>query len=76
MNLGDLEEKLFKTVNEQKRIADELLRAVNDRNDGRIQEQIKDSQASDARTRLVVIGVFAICAMVAFFFYKAKFGMF
>lgn len=76
MNLGDLEEKLFKKVNEQKRVADELLRAVNDRNDGRVEEKIKDSQASDMRTRLIVIGIFAVSAMVAFFYYKAKFGMF
>lgn len=76
MNLGDLEEKLFKKVNEQKRVADELLRAANDRNDGRVEEKIKDSQASDMRTRLIVIGVFAVCAMVAFFYYNAKFGMF
>lgn len=76
MNLGDLEERLFKKVNEQKRLADDLLRAVNDRNKGRVVEQKNDNQASETRIRLIVIGIFAVGAMVAFFFYKAKFGMF
>lgn len=76
MNLGDLEQKLYTLVNEQKNNTDELLCAVNERNKGRIEEQINASRNSDLRTRLIVIGVFAVAAMVAFFYYKAKFGMF
>lgn len=75
-SLGQLEEILYNKVNEQKKIADKLLEAVDTRNRGRVEEKMKDSQASDMRKRLIMTGAFAIGAMVAFFYYNATFGMF
>lgn len=74
--LIELEKKLHDEIDKQKENSNRLLLAVNSRNRERVEEQKKDSAATDLRHRIIVVGVFAIGAMVAFFFYKATFGMF
>ena len=75
-DLEELEKNLFIKVNEQKRIVDRMYLIINDRNRSRITEQQNKSQASALRKRIIVIGILAVGAMVAFFYYQATFGMF
>lgn len=76
MSLSELEDRLDEKVKEQNDNAYNLLIAINSRNAGRVKEQRNAIQAKQLRTRLIAIGSLAVGTMVAYFYYKAKLGMF
>ncbi len=75
-NLTDLESNLYAQVRNHRKVGDNLLEAVNSRNRERIAEKESDERMARMRNKLIIVGIFAVGALVAYFYYKATFGMF
>ncbi|MDO5132217.1 MAG: hypothetical protein Q4D81_04430 [Eubacteriales bacterium] len=75
-DLTELEARLYQCVTDQRKMSEDIAGMVNDRNRSRIAEKEKDEKAARTRSKLVVIGIFVVGAAVAYFYYKATFGMF
>ena len=75
-NLTELESRLYEQVKNHRKVGDDLVNAVNSRNQSRVAEQESDERMSRMRNKLIIVGIFAVGALVAYFYYKATFGMF
>lgn len=75
-DLADLESSLYRYVDEHRKISEDLAKEVNARNLSRIEEKKADERASYLRKKIIIAGVFVVGALVAYFYYKAAFGMF
>lgn len=75
-NMNEIETDLNKKIEEQLKLSDTILEQVGVRNGSRVEEEKSAFEFADKRNKLIVIGAFAVCALIAFLFYKAKFGMF